>query len=67
MPDPQLQEFCSVYSLQTYRPDVFRRHQRHVRDVIQPQLDEREALLAENATLKAKLAKAARKGDEVPA
>ena len=72
MPDPQLQEFCGVGSLQTYRPDVFRRHQRYVRDVVQPQLEERDALLIENADLREKLEKlsakaAGKKAEAVPA
>jgi hypothetical protein len=51
MPDPQLEEFCRIGSLQDYRPDVFRRHQRHMRDVVQPRLDERDQLIEENAAL----------------
>ena len=55
MGHPLLDEFCRVHSQDSLRPDFFRRCQRVFRDEIQPQLDEREQLLAENARLIAQL------------
>jgi len=58
-------EFCRAH---TFQDNFLRRCQRVFRDEVQPQLDERETLLAENATLKAQLeqlqAKATRKRAE---
>lgn len=69
MGHPLIEEFCRAHEL---HPTFLRRCQRVFRDEIQPLIDEREALLVENAELKAKLeelqAKATRKRAEgVPA
>jgi hypothetical protein len=48
---PVLEEFCRVHSLQSLRPDYFRRVQRLLRDEVQPLLDQREQLIDANATL----------------
>ena len=53
MADPKLEEFSRARELQQH---FFRDVQRHVRDVIQPQLEEREQLLIENAELKSQIA-----------
>jgi hypothetical protein len=58
MPHPLLEQFCRIPGIDACRPDFFRRMQRELRDDIQPMLDQREALLAENAELKAQLEKA---------
>jgi hypothetical protein len=47
------EEFCRAGSLQ---PHILRRIQRRVRDEIQPMLDEREALIEENAKLREQIA-----------
>lgn len=52
MADPKLQEFTRAGELKF---SFLRNIQDYVRDHIQPQLEEREALLVENAELKAKL------------
>jgi len=52
MGHPLLDEFCRA---REFRADFLRRCQREFRDTIQPLLDERDALLTENATLKAQL------------
>jgi len=54
MEDPMLDQFCRANTLQSH---FFRQFQRYCRDVIQPKLNEREALLEENARLKADLEK----------
>ena len=56
MPDPQLDAFCRIGGPEQCRSDVFRRHQRYLRDEIQPKLDERDALIEENAALTSKVA-----------
>lgn len=53
MIDPILAEAVRAFALRT---DVFRRLQRHLRDVVDPQLEERLQLLEENAALKDALA-----------
>ena len=54
MHDPVLDECARASG--TLRLDVYRRLQRHIRDVVDPQLGERLALLEENAALKAEVA-----------
>ena len=65
MGHPAINEFCRVKSLGLLRTETFRRMQRLFRDEVNPQLDEREQLLRENAALKAEVerltAKAAKK------
>jgi len=60
MADPLLEEFARAPG--SLRPDFFRRVQRHIRDVINPQLDERDRLLEENAQLRADLDKSKKRG-----
>ena len=55
MGHPLIDEFCRINSLENMRFDFFRRCQRVFREDVQPQLDERERLLEENAALKADL------------
>lgn len=55
MGHPLIDEFCRIHTQESLRPDFFRRCQRVFRDEVQPQLDERDRLLDENATLKAQL------------
>lgn len=55
MGDPLIEEFCRIYSADSMRSEFFRRCQREFRDRVQPQLDERERLLVENAELKAQI------------
>lgn len=57
MGHPLIDEFCRIYSPDGMRTEFFRRCQRVFRDEVQPQLDERDRLLEENATLKADLEK----------
>lgn len=66
---PLIEEFQRVSSVQQLQPTYFRRVQRELRDVIQPLLDERDALIARVAVLEQELAKATkpRRRDEVPA
>lgn len=53
MADPKLEEFTRANDLSNIR---FLRHmQQYIRDVTQPQLDERDRLLEENRQLKADL------------
>ena len=52
--DPVLDECARASG--TLRLYVYRRLQRHIRDVVDPQLGERLALLEENAALKAEVA-----------
>jgi hypothetical protein len=54
MGHPLIDEFCRAHD---FRPDFLRRCQREFREV-QSHLDQREALLTENADLKAQLADA---------
>lgn len=53
---PVLAELCRVSSIPDMRPDFFRRMQRQLRDDVQPLLDQRDTLEAENVALKARLA-----------
>jgi regulator of replication initiation timing len=53
MGHPIIDEFCRVYSLGSLQAQAFRRMQRVLRDEVQPQLDERDKLIEENAALKA--------------
>lgn len=65
MGHPIIDEFCRVHSLQNLQPIAFRRMQRIMRDEVQPQLDERDRLLVENADLREqveRLSKKAAKG-----
>jgi len=55
MGHPLVEEFCRVHSPDQMRTEFFRRCQRVFRDEVQPQLDERDRLLEENAALKAQL------------
>ena len=55
MGHPAINEFCRIFALDQMRPQAFRRFQRVFRDEVQPQLDERERLLEENAALKAEI------------
>lgn len=68
MGHPLIEEFCRAHD---FRPDFLRRCQRVFREEVQPQFDERDALLVENADLKAKLKtlseKAERKRSEAAA
>lgn len=57
MGHPLIDEFCRANAFQ---PQFLRRCQRVFREEVQPQLDERDRLLAENAELKAKLDKQAK-------
>ncbi len=61
MGHPLIEEFCRVGSPDSLRMEFFRRCQRVFREEVQPQLDERERLLVENADLKAQLVKATEK------
>lgn len=60
-----VEQFCQAH---TFQDQFLRRCQRVFRDEVMPQLDERDALIAENADLKAQLeqlqAKASRKKAE---
>lgn len=51
MPHELIAQFCRVPGLQNCRADFFSRCQRVFREEVQPQLDEREQLLGEKATL----------------
>lgn len=53
---PVIDEFCRIYSLSNYQSLSFRRHQRLLRDEVQPLLDEREKLIEENHQLREQLA-----------
>ena len=64
MGHPLIEEFCRAHELQ---PHFLRRCQREFREIIQPMLDERDVLLAENTELKAKLEKATKKKTEAAA
>lgn len=55
MGHPLIDEFCRISG--AFSPDFLRRCQRVFRGEVQPQLDEREVLLAENADLKAQIEK----------
>jgi hypothetical protein len=57
MADPKLEEFTRASSLQ---PQFLHALQRYVRETVQPQLEERERLLEENARLKTQLERADR-------
>lgn len=56
MGHPAINEFCRIRSLGSYRPVVFRRHQRVFMNEVNPLVDERDRLLEENGQLKARLA-----------
>jgi NADH:ubiquinone oxidoreductase subunit D len=56
MPDPHIEEFCRIGGVASCRQDVFRRFQRHLRDTVQDQLDERLRLIEENAALTSRMA-----------
>lgn len=58
MGHPLIDEFCRIYQPDQMRTEFFRRCQRVFRDEVQPQLDERDHLLEENAALKQQLEKA---------
>lgn len=67
--DPKLEEFTRAGEL---KHSFLRNIQAYVRDTIQPQLAEREALIVENASLREQLQKlstkaAGRKSEQVPA
>ena len=63
MIDPFFEQICRANTLQ---PHIIRQLQRHIMTVTEPQLQERQALLAENEDLKAEIAKLkARKVREV--
>ncbi len=66
MGHPLIDEFCRAKD--SLRTEFFRRCQRVFRDEVQPQLDERDRLLEENAALKQQIetlqAKAARRKNE---
>lgn len=51
MADPKLEEFCRAHD---FKPNFLRDMQRYLRDEIQPKLEERERLLDEVSSLKAK-------------
>lgn len=55
MGHPLIDEFCRQSST-TLKPEFYRRCQRVFLSEVQPLLDERDVLLAENAALKAQLA-----------
>ncbi|MGE0451783.1 MAG: hypothetical protein AB7Q29_19575 [Vicinamibacterales bacterium] len=55
MGHPLIEEFCRVSG--AFSPEFLRRCQRVFREEVQPQLDEREHLLIENADLKAQVEK----------
>ncbi len=44
--DPVIAEILRAKTFETVRSDVFRRWQNYLRDVVQPQLDELDALKA---------------------
>jgi hypothetical protein len=68
MGHPLIDQFCSVKGPDHCRSDFFYRCQRVFREEVQPQLDERERLLEENAELKATIEKLrAKKKPEVSA
>ncbi len=52
MGHPTIDEFCRAHDFQAH---FLRRCQRVFREEVQPQLDERERLLDENAALKAQI------------
>lgn len=52
MGHPTIDEFCRIGMLSQMQPINFRKFQRVFRDEVQPQLEERSALLLENAALK---------------
>ena len=56
MGHPAIDEFSRIYSMAQFQPQTFRRLQRVFRDDVQALLNEREALLVENAALKAQIA-----------
>ena len=58
---PLIDEFCRVSSMDSCRPDFFRRCQREFRDIVQPQLDERDRLITEVAELREQLLRATKK------
>lgn len=55
MGHPVIDELSRVRGVGSLQNHVFNRIQRVLRDEVQPMLDERETLLAENADLKAQL------------
>lgn len=57
MGHPLIDDFCRVQGVGNCQAHFFNRCQRVFRDEVQPQLDERERLLEENAMLKAEIAK----------
>lgn len=54
---PLLEEFCRIAGRDACRPEVFRRLQREMRDIVQPLLDERDGLAQRVVELEADLAR----------
>jgi hypothetical protein len=61
MAHPIIEEFCRIHSPERMQTIFFRRMQRVLRDEVQPMLDERDRLLAENAELRAEVEKASKR------
>lgn len=57
MGHPLIEEFCRIHGMDSMRPEFFRRCQRTFREEVQPQMDERDRLLVENAALKLQVEK----------